>query len=107
MFSPSRRLSLVSPKTHNKRSARLGLDRELAHWVDGLLAELLQGLAVGIPSGQSLADGAGLLGPQVQWLELLAAVETAQMLLCLLVDHDVDASDSLAHNTTGAGWGAN
>lgn len=86
----------------------LGLDGELAHRVDGLLAQLLQRLAVGISFVECLADGAGLLGPQVDWLELLAAVETAKVLLGLLVDHDVHASDGLAHNTathvTGNKW---
>lgn len=93
----------TKPKNTLWKSARchLGLDGELAHRVDGLLAELLQCLPVGIPMAQSLTDGAGLLGPQVQWLELLAAVESAKVLLGLLVDHDVDASDGFADNTTG------
>ena len=42
-----------------------------------------------------LADGASLLGSQVQGLVLLALVELPQVLLLLLVHHDVDAGDRL------------
>ena len=42
-----------------------------------------------------LADGASLLGSQVQGLVLLALVELPQVLLLLLVHHDVDAGDGL------------
>ena len=50
-------------------------------------------------AGQSFADGAGLLGPEVQGLVLLVLVQLAQVLLLLLVHHNVDAGDGLAHHT--------
>ena len=45
-----------------------------------------------------LADGASLLGSQVQGLVLLALVELPQVLLLLLVHHNVDPGDGLAHD---------
>ena len=42
-----------------------------------------------------LADGSGLLGAKVQGFVLLALVELPQVLLLLLVHHDVDAGDGL------------
>jgi len=52
----------------------------------------LQRLLVG---GESLADSPGLLWAEVQGLVLLALVELPQVLLLLLVHHNVDASDGL------------
>ena len=46
--------------------------------------------------GERLADSAGLLGPQVQGLVLLVLVQLTEVLLLLLVHHNVDASDGLA-----------
>ena len=48
--------------------------------------------------GQSLSDGAGLLGPQVQWDVLLALIELPQVFLLLLVHNNVDPGDGLAHH---------
>ena len=42
-----------------------------------------------------LADGASLLGSQVQGLVFLALVELPQIVLLLLVHHDVNAGDGL------------
>ena len=50
-------------------------------------------------AGQSLPDGPGLLGPQVEGLVLLVLVQLTQVLLLLLGHHDVDAGDGLADHT--------
>lgn len=76
----------------------LCLDGELALWVDGTLADFLQRLAVGIARRQGLANGTGLLLAQIQRLVLLVLEHLAQILLLLLVHHNVDASDGLAYN---------
>lgn len=65
---------------------------------DGALADLLEGLAVGVARRQGLADSAGLLLAQIQGLVLLVLEDLAQILLLLLVHHNVDASDGLADN---------
>lgn len=92
-------------QTQKKHTLFLGLDGELAQRVDGALALLLQRDAGGVARRQRLADGAGLLRPQVQRLELLSAVELAQVLLRLLVNHDVHAGDGLAHNAAAGRTG--
>ena len=48
--------------------------------------------------GQGLADGAGLLGPQVQGDVLLVLVELPKVLLLLLVHDNVNPGDGLAHD---------
>ena len=60
---------------------------------------LFEGLEGSLMWGQSLSDGAGLLGPQVQWDVLLAFVELPQVLLLLLVHNNVDPGDGLTNNT--------
>ena len=44
----------------------LSFDGELPHWEPPSCPLLLSGLQRGFVGGQGLADGAGLLGPQVQ-----------------------------------------
>lgn len=87
---------------HKQRDAPerdLGLDGVLPLGVLGVLADLLQGLAGSILGRQSTADGAGLLGTQVNGLVLLALVQFAQVVLCLRVHNNVHASDGLADDT--------
>lgn len=48
--------------------------------------------------GQSSADGAGLLGAEVEGEVLLALVELAEVLAGLLVDDGENAGDRLADN---------
>lgn len=67
-------------------------------WEDGTLADFLEGLAVGIARRQGLAHGACLLLAQIQRLVLLVLEDLAQILLLLLVHHNVDACDGLADN---------
>jgi hypothetical protein len=75
--------------------------------LDGILADregaqLSQGLGcleTLLVAGERLANGAGLLGPQVQRLVLLVLVQLAQVLLLLLMHHNVDAGDGLADHT--------
>ena len=62
------------------------------------LPGFFEGLEGSLMWGQSLSDGAGLLGPQVQWDVLLALVELPQVLLLLLVHNNVDPGDGLAHD---------
>lgn len=50
-------------------------------------------------SSHSLADGPGLLRAQVQGNVLLALIKLPQVLLLLLVHHNVDPGDGFAHNT--------
>ena len=76
----------------------LQLDGVLAYGEGTQPAQSLSGLEALLVTGKRLADGAGLLGPQVQRLVLLVLVELAEVLLLLLVHHDVDASDGLAHH---------
>ena len=47
-------------------------------------------------TSERLTDSPGLLGPQVQGLVLLVLVQLPQILLLLLVHHNVDAGDGLA-----------
>merc|ERR1719186_1825446 len=56
----------------------------------------LEGLLMG---SQGLADGASLLGAEVLRLVLLSAVELPQVVLLLLVHHDVHAGHGLADYT--------
>lgn len=76
----------------------LCLDGVFADWVLRSLAQFLHRHSAGIAGAESLADGAGLLGSQVQRLVLLAAVQLAKILLCLLVHDNVAAGDGLADN---------
>lgn len=62
----------------------------------GALSLLLQRETGGVPGGQGLAHGAGLLGAEVQRDVLLALVQLAQVLLRLGVHHDVHPGDGLA-----------
>lgn len=48
---------------------------------------------------QGLADGASLLGAEVLRLVLLSAVELPQVVLLLLVHHDVHAGHGLTDHT--------
>lgn len=81
----------------------LCLDGVFPLGVLGVLADLLQGLARDILGGQSTANGAGLLGTQVNRLVLLALVQLAQVVLGLRVHHDVNTGDGLADDTAAKG----
>ena len=71
--------------------------------LDGVLADRegaqppqgLGGLQALLVTSERLADSPGLLGPQVQGLVLLVLVQLPQILLLLLVHHNVDAGDGL------------
>jgi hypothetical protein len=63
--------------------------------VPQLLGGLL-GDEVGLVLGQSPADGAGLLGAEVEGQVLLALVEDAELSALVGVDDGEDASDRLA-----------
>ena len=76
----------------------LQLDGVLAHGEGAKPAQRLGALQALLVTGERLADGAGLLGPQVERLVLLVLVELAEVLLLLLVHDDVDAGDGLAHH---------
>jgi len=74
---------------------KLGFDSKLPLG-EGLKSALLLGsLERLLVAGESLPHGPGLLVSQVQGLVLLALVELPQVLLLLLVHHDVDAGDGL------------
>ena len=62
------------------------------------LPSFFEGLEGSLMWGQSLSDGAGLLGPQVQWDVLLALIELPQVFLLLLVHNNVDPGNGLAHH---------
>lgn len=81
----------------------LCLHGEFALWEDGTLADFLERLAVGIARRQGLANSTGLLFAQIQRLVLLVLEHLAQILLLLLVHHNVDASDGLAYNAAARG----
>ena len=67
---------------------------------EGLQSAVLLGrLEAGLVSGQSLADGSGLLGAEVQGDVLLALVKLPQVLLLLLVHHNVDPGDRLSDDS--------
>lgn len=77
-------------------SLHLGLDGVLPLRELGALPLFLQRQPSGIPGGQGLTHGAGLLGAQIQRDVLLALVQLAQVVLGLGVHHNVDAGDGLA-----------
>lgn len=79
----------------------LCLDGVFPLGVLGVLADLLQGLARRVLGRQGTADGAGLLGTQVDGLVLLALVQFTQVILHLRVHHDVHTGDGLADDTAG------
>lgn len=76
----------------------LCFDGVLAGWVLRSLAQFLLCNSVGIANTQGLSHGASFLRSQIDWLVFLATVQLAKILLCLLVTHDVDASDGFAYN---------
>merc|ERR1719150_567736 len=76
----------------------LSLDCELAH---GELSErplFLARLQTLLVLSEGLADGAGLLGPQVQGNVLLVLVQLPEVLLLLLVHDNVDPGNGLAND---------
>merc|ERR1719384_41274 len=68
----------------------LSLDGKLPHGERPESVDLLGCFQSLLMGGEVLADGAGLLGPQIQRLVLLAGVELPQVVLLLLVHHDVN-----------------
>ena len=75
-------------KTHLNGVVALG---EVPQLLGGLLGD-----EVGLVLGQSPADGAGLLGAEVEGQVLLALVEDAELSALVGVDDGEDASDRLA-----------
>lgn len=82
--------------THNA----LGFDSEFTCWELGLLALSLESHSRCIAFAQCTSQCASLLRSQVEWLEFLALVELAEIVLCLLVHDNVHTGDGFAHNTT-------
>lgn len=78
----------------------LGFDSVFACWELWLLALLLQSQSRCVAVAECSSQCASLLRSQVQWLELLALVELAKIVLRLLIHDDVHTSDGFAHNTT-------
>lgn len=72
--------------------------RVLPHGEGPQPVECLLCLQTPLVLGESLADGAGLLRPQILGNVLLVLVELPDILLGGLVDDDVDAGDVLTHN---------
>ena len=77
----------------------LQLDRILADRESAQLAEGLGRLEACLVGGQSLADGACLLGPQVERLVLFVLVELSQVLLLLLMHNNVDTGNGLPNHS--------
>merc|ERR1719384_1707751 len=71
----------------------LSLDGKLPHGERPESMDLLGCLQSLLMGGEVLADGAGLLGPQIQRLVLLSGVELPQVVLLLLVHHDVNTGN--------------
>merc|ERR1712050_39981 len=78
---------LEGPPQTARAQQQLDLDGELPLGEGALLPELAGRPQRGLVRRQRLADGARLLGPQVQGHVLLALVQLPQVLLLLLVPH--------------------
>merc|ERR1740137_475236 len=68
---------------------------ELPLWERPEGVQSLGGIQRLLVGGEGLADSPGLLGAKVDGLVLLALVELPQVLLLLLVHHDVHAGNGL------------
>lgn len=71
----------------------LCFDGKFAWWIDGAFSDFLDGQSLGIMRLQGLTHSTSLLLSKIDWLELLALVQFTQILLGLLVHHDVDAGN--------------
>jgi hypothetical protein len=81
---------------YNKRS--LQLDGVLAHGKGAQPPQGLGRLEALLMASERLANSARLLGPQVEGLVLLVLVQLPQVLLLLLVHHNMDAGDGFANH---------
>lgn len=84
------------PTTHTP-SNELGLHRVLSHGEVSLLLQLSLRLLAQFRLGEAAADGARLLGAQVQRDVLFAGVHRLQGVALVLLDHRQHARDRLAH----------
>ena len=77
-YQSNTRFVFIINLTRKRVEEGLSFDGELPHWEPPSCPLLLSGLQRGFVGGQGLADGAGLLGPQVQGDVLLVLQRKGQ-----------------------------
>ena len=76
------------------------LDSVDALWIVPVPLLLSQCLPAPLVFGERPPHGAGLLGPEVQGLELLLAVQLSEVVPLVVVDHSQHSCYRLAHHLT-------